>query len=177
MTLHFDKAVSVLRFRGAVRHAIHAFKYERQLYWLRALEGWLVMSQVEWLRAGPDLGLKHGGVEVIVPVPLYSIRERERGFNQAWLLVRALSREWGIPAARKALTRVRATETQTHLDRQERMANLHGAFVASNPGVIFGKQVLLVDDVLTTGSTANECARVLRKAGATSVLVLTLARG
>ena len=177
MTFHFDKAVSVVRFRGAVRHAIHAFKYERQLYWLRALEGWLAVSQVEWPRAGRDSVLKRDGVDVIVPVPLYSLRERERGFNQAWLLVRALSREWGIPAARKALTRVRATETQTHLDRHERMANLHGAFVAGMPGAILGKQVLLVDDVLTTGSTANECSRVLRKAGATSVLVLTLARG
>jgi ComF family protein len=169
MTLHFDKAVAIVRFRGAVRHAIHALKYGRQRYWLRALESWLL--------AGADSLLKRDGVDVIVPVPLYPLRERERGFNQAWLLVQALSREREIPSARKALARVRATETQTHLDRQERMANLHGAFVARETGRIAGKRVLLVDDVLTTGSTANECARVLRKAGATSVLVFTVARG
>ena len=114
---------------------------------------------------------------MILPVPLHPVRERERGFNQAWVLVEPLAAKWAVTCHRRALVRVRQTETQTHLNREERMMNLRGAFEVPRPAMVMGRRVLLVDDVLTTGSTASECARVLRRAGATSVLVFTLARG
>jgi ComF family protein len=144
-------------------------KYGHQGYWSRVLQRWLL--------EGVDPLLNHSDADVVLPVPLHPVRERERGFNQAWLLADALARSWRIPTHRRALIRVRQTETQTHLDREERMANLRGAFAVRRPDAVAGRRVLLMDDVLTTGSTASECARILREAGARSVLVLTLARG
>lgn len=167
--LHFDYARAVMRFQGVVRHAIHGFKYSRQTYWSQVLCAWL-------LRKMP-FHLDFGDVDIVLPVPLHSVRERERGFNQAWVLFAPFMKRWGIPVYRQALLRVRETETQAHLDREERMLNLQGAFRVPAPKLVFGKRVLLVDDVLTTGSTVSECGRVLREAGAVSVLVFTLARG
>jgi ComF family protein len=110
-----------------------------------------------------------------VPVPLHPTRQRERGFNQASLIAELLSAQTSIPA-RPLLERTRYTTTQTALDRSERMENLHNAFRLRKNGDVRGLRVLLVDDVLTTGSTLNECARVLKRAGAFSVHAATAAR-
>src|SRR5690606_34711792 len=107
-------------------------------------------------------------VDFLVPVPLHPAREREREFNQAKVLADLLSELSGIPAL-NALSRVRYTTTQTRLDRRERMENLRGAFELRQTCPVQSRHLLLVDDVLTTGSTLDECARVLRAAGAASV--------
>jgi len=169
MKVWFDKAIAVMRFRGVVRTAIHSFKYSRQMYWRRVLQQWITETAPDY----PELSQ----IDMLLPVPLHSVRQRERGFNQAGILAEALGCSIQRECAIKILRRTRPTETQTHLDREERMQNLNGAFQIFNPQRILGKRVLLVDDVLTTGSTLSECARVLKKAGATSVLVFTLARG
>jgi ComF family protein len=123
-------------------------------------------------------------IDCIIPVPLHSRRMRERGFNQAELLIRqwpGLAWAQGIPfykskLAVRALIRCRYTPPQTGLDRNQRAANLRHAFELTDPAAVQGRRVLLVDDVLTTGATANTCARVLKGAKAVSVSVLTLAR-
>jgi ComF family protein len=111
---------------------------------------------------------------VLVPVPLARARERERGFNQAALVAERLARGLGAPFRPRWLARARATAPQTDLDAAARRANVRGAFVASTAAA--GADVVLVDDVLTTGATAGECARALRAAGVRSVGVLTVAR-
>ena len=111
-----------------------------------------------------------------VPVPLHRTRKREREFNQAEELCRVLSRHSGIPTWH-ALKRIRHTTTQTRLSREERMENLRGAFHAVQTTRLKGCDLVLVDDVFTTGSTVEECSRVLRHAGAASVRVMTIARG
>jgi ComF family protein len=111
---------------------------------------------------------------VVVPVPLHPTRLRERGYNQAALLARGLARRAGRRLALRALVRQRATTTQARLDAAARRANLADAFVA--PAPLPDASVVLVDDVLTTGATADACARALRAAGATHVLVLTVGR-
>jgi competence protein ComFC len=169
MDLCFDSAVSAVGFRGVVRHAIHGFKYSRQIYWGNVL--------AEWFVEGAERIIDFKQIDLGVPVPLHSVRERERGFNQAWVLAEALKVKFGLMTSRRCLKRVRPTETQTHLDRQQRISNLNGAFEVSDPMAVKNKSVLLIDDVLTTGSTASECGRVLYDAGARSVLVFTLARG
>jgi ComF family protein len=113
--------------------------------------------------------------DLIVPVPLHPARQRERGFNQASLLAELLARQSSIPL-KPLLERIRYTNTQTALDRSERMENLHNAFRLRKNVDVRGLRVLLVDDVLTTGSTMNECARVLKRAGALSVYGATAAR-
>ena len=114
--------------------------------------------------------------DVIVPVPLHNTKKRERGFNQAHLLAQPLASEFGIPLSSR-LERVRPGVSQTTLSRRERLDNVHGTFVLSRPLEFKDKNVLLVDDVFTTGATLSECSKVLRDHGARSACALTLARG
>lgn len=164
----FTAARAAFVYDGPLRELIHRFKYEHQVRLRRPL-GQLMAATLapvvsDWQ---PDL---------LVPVPLYSKRLRERGFNQAILLATLLAKAWQIPLARTALYRIRWTIPQIELHHHEREANVRGAFAVPRPAIVEGKRVLLIDDVLTTGSTVAECARILKRAGARSVFVITLAR-
>src|ERR1043166_9447427 len=116
--------------------------------------------------------------DVILPVPLHRHRLFSRRYNQAALLAQSLGRISGKPFNLEALLRKRATPSQGHLPRSQRLSNVAGAFAVSPQGRagLRGKKALLIDDVMTTGATANACAKTLLKAGAVSVDVLTLAR-
>ena len=115
-------------------------------------------------------------VSLVMPVPLHPSRLRSREFNQALLLADRLAARLGLTLSFEQLVRVRATRPQTELDRKERARNVRRAFAVQNPAGLVSERVLLVDDVLTTGATVNECAKVLRRAEVESVTVLTLAR-
>ena len=155
--------------RGIVRDLIHRFKYGGEV-WVGALLG-------DFLTQGlRDPRLKGRSFDAVVPVPLHPLRRREREFNQAEVLSRELARQNEL-AFCEALERLRYTVTQTHFDRRRRMQNLRDAFGLRRNAPVQGKDLLLVDDVLTTGSTLDECARVLLAAGARSVRALTVARG
>jgi len=117
-----------------------------------------------------------GNYDIIVPVPLHLSRLRWRGFNQASLLARRIAAGNRVPVDVFSLERMRATQPQVELDEKERRQNVAAAFRVSRPDRIRQRRVLLVDDVYTTGSTVNECSRVLRAAGAGAVDVLVLAR-
>ena len=166
--LHFDCAVAAYRSRGLVRSLLHQFKYSGQRHLRFPVAGWLR----ETLH---DSRLRDRRFDVIVPVPLHPVRERERGFNQAQLLAELLTVSARAPL-RLILERTRYTTTQTAHDRAERMENLHGAFRLRKNQDVRDLRVLLIDDVLTTGSTLSECARVLKKAGAVSIHAATAAR-
>lgn len=114
--------------------------------------------------------------DLLVPVPLHPARLRWRGFNQSLLLARPLGRSWGVEVDPLVLRRARSTPPQVGLDESARRKNVRGAFRVAVPGSIRGRSILLVDDVLTTGATANECALTLRRSGARRVDVLVLAR-
>ena len=166
--LHFDAAVAAYRSRGIVRHILLEFKYRRQIHLRHLVARWLFASL-------DDERLRGRAFDLIVPVPLHPARERERGFNQSALLAELLTAHLSIKA-QPALERIRYTTTQTAFDRAERMQNLHGAFRLRKKADVRHLRVLLIDDVLTTGSTLSECARVLKKAGARSVYAATAAR-
>src|ERR1700745_958587 len=167
-TIYFDAAVSAYRGRGIVRDMIHEFKYGRQIHLRHLVARWLCAAfDAERLRGRP--------FDMIVPVPLHPTRQRERGFNQASLLAELLTAQTSIPV-KPLLERTRYTTTQTALDRSERMENLHNAFRLRKNADVRSLRVLLVDDVLTTGSTLNECARILKRASALSVHAATAAR-
>lgn len=147
---------------------VHRLKYNR--------ERWLVSPLAEWMSAArEDDRLPVGEIAALVPVPLHPAREREREFNQADLLAAALGRQWKMPVCRM-LRRQKFTETQTQFDRRDRMQNLRNAFVLSQNADIKEKKFILVDDVFTTGSTLDECARVLLEGGASAVWAVTAAR-
>jgi ComF family protein len=166
--LHFDAAVAAYRSRGLVRKLVHEFKYGHQRHLRHPLAAWLGETM-------SDSRLHGRRFDFIVPVPLHPARERERGFNQATLLAELLSSTTGVPF-RSVLERIRYTTTQTAYDRAERMENLRDAFRLRKKMNVRELRVLLIDDVLTTGSTLSECARVLKEAGAISVHAATAAR-
>ena len=114
--------------------------------------------------------------DLIIPVPLHPKRLRWRGFNQALLLARQLSRAYGIATDPFVLRRIKETPPQTQLNEEERRRNVRGAFALAPGRSLKGKKVLLVDDVYTSGATVNECSRTLTTSGAEQVCVVTLAR-
>ena len=166
--LHFECAVACFVSGGPVRDFIHGFKYLRQTHLRRTLAAWLAETL-------SDSRITARPFDAFVPVPLHHVRFREREFNQAEVLAELIAPQAGKPVW-NALRRIRNTPTQTRLDREERAENLRGAFVVRQPAEVKGRHLLLVDDVFTTGSTVEECSRILLKAGAASVRVITVAR-
>jgi len=161
----FDMARAPVAFGGSVRTAIHLFKYERQRAMMGFLGGFMEDAAARW----------SGGATLVVAVPLHKRRLRHRGFNQSLFLAERAAVKLGVPLSLDALTRTRYTRPQVDLDPSEREKNVRGAFSVTRPDEVKGQSVILVDDVYTTGATVNECARVLKKAGAKSVRVLTVA--
>lgn len=166
---HFECAVAVVRSRSVVRELIHRMKYGREI-WLGRVLGKILHIGLD------DIRLVDGDFHILVPVPLHPRRLREREFNQAFVLAEQLSARCGLPVS-DVLQRGRYTTTQTALDRDSRRQNLRNAFSMRKNASVTDKNVLLVDDVLTTGSTLDACAAILLEQGASSVRALTVARG
>jgi len=162
----FSKASAVAHYQEPVATLLHSLKYQGNMAVLPALRTIINLR--------PVVSLK--GNERIIPVPLHIKRLRERGFNQAVLIAELFFPEHKGLFLVDSLKRIRHTSSQTGLDGAERRRNLRGAFSARENSELQGKKVILVDDVFTTGSTANECSRALLAAGADQVNVLTLAR-
>jgi ComF family protein len=160
----FDAAYSFGSYEGALRQWIHLYKYGRVKTMRRPLE--------ELLAAALPREEHFDGV---VPVPLHWRRRWQRGFNQSELLARGIGKRCGIPVL-TALRRTRYTAAQAGLSNTGRRMNVAAAFAVRRGKILAGKRLLLIDDVLTTGSTAAACARVLRRAGAARVVLLTVAR-
>ncbi len=150
-----------------VRTAIHLFKYRGG----KSFGEGLGRLAAEYLRQTHTELLS--GVDVMIPVPLHSKKERRRGFNQTILLCRAVSVETALPLCERGLLRRKDTTPQSLLSPAERKENLRGVFVVNAD--VAGKRVLLVDDIFTSGATCGECARALYRAGAESVRVFCLA--
>lgn len=165
----FAAARSVVRFRGTMKRVIHAFKYQQQSHLAVELGGLLTGCV---LAHYSDITF-----DGIAYVPLHPRKSRERSFNQAALLASNLGHRLGIPVMHGCLKRMRFTKTQTRLSADERKKNVRGAFRAAMPDWTDSRRILLVDDVMTTGATVNECAAVLMQGGALSVHVVTVARG
>lgn len=167
----FARATAYGAYDSELRELIHLFKYDGVFPAATAL-GKMLAEAIE------KLELEDGPV-ALVPVPLYPGKRRQRGFNQSELIARAalkVLRNPNIHLQTDVLVRERDTVSQIGLTRPQRMENIRGAFRVVHPSRVAGQKILLVDDVLTTGTTASECARVLRKAGATSVYVATVGR-
>jgi ComF family protein len=166
----FDRAVSFGEYAGAVRGLIHLLKYDNVMPAVPVL-GKLLAEAIQ------QLDLTGDSAPVLVPVPLHKTKRSERGFNQSDLIVRSAAKYLPQPLEIvSVLKRQRPTHSQVGLTREERIANLRDAFRVVEPERVKGKTVIVVDDVMTTGTTVSECARVLKKAGAGPVWAATVAR-
>ncbi len=164
----FDHARSATYHAGVVRERIHQLKFGGQLHWVPPLVELLVhLIRREAAVLSADM---------IFPVPLHIKRLRQRGFNQAGLLARYLGRRVALPVYYDVLERKSWTEPQTRLNREERLHNVKDAFHVADAGKIKERRILLVDDVYTTGTTLNECAKILKAAGAAVVHAVTISR-
>ncbi len=172
----FRKARAVGVYQNGLLKAVHCLKYKGRTELARPLGALLFAG---FRRLWPP-----GDIDLVVPVPLHAKRMRIRGFNQSMLLLRDWPKPMGLAGfgtfetkiAPDILKRSKPTQPQTGLGRRERMKNLRGAFVVTAPDRVKKQRILLVDDVYTTGATANACAGALRRAKAARVDVLTLAR-
>ncbi len=151
---------------GSVRKALHRLKYHRDLALAETLAG-------ELLALVRALGWQ---VDAVVAVPLGKARQQARGYNQAALLAFPLALGLGVPYAGKALARVRETRSQVNLSAEERQRNVAGAFAVVQADAVKGKNILLVDDVMTTGATLGAAAAALKAGGAHRVFAVTVAR-
>ncbi len=158
---------SALKYNATSKKMILAFKFMDKTENAQIFAKWLKI-------AGEDIF--NAGVDVLMPVPLHYRRLVKRRYNQSALLVLALSRSTNIPAEISSLVKIKATKPQSALSERARRKNIRDAFKVKCPEQIQGKRIALIDDVLTTGSTVRECAKILLAAGATSVDVLTVTR-
>ena len=172
----FERAVAYGIYEDGMRGAIHAFKYNGMHAAAGRLGAMLAQAIVKLAGEAPAELL-------VVPVPLHRSKLRERGFNQARALAREAIRalrasrpEWRLTLAAKTLIRLRMTQTQAGLSPHQRRQNVRGAFQVGDAEAVRGRDVLLIDDILTTGATARAASLALKRAGARSVWVATLAR-
>lgn len=167
----FERAIAYGSYDGVLRELIHLLKYD-QVRLVAGVLGRMVSDTLRQLVSHFD-----GKQPLVIPVPLHEKKLRERGFNQSELIARAAMKITPVGDVNGSiLYRVRPTESQTGLTPQQRRAMIRGAFRVLDSNQISGRDILLVDDVFTTGTTASECARVLRKTGAARVWVVTVAR-
>ena len=164
----FDRAASALRFDGVARDAINGFKFRCRL--------WLKEDLVDWLEAVVRARFKVEEIDVVVPMPVTFWHRLDRGYNQCAYLARGLAQRLGAPYKGRSLRRKGHPRRQGGLSEEERRTNVIGTFCVSRPPDIRGKTVLVIDDIMTTGSTLSACAEALKAHGAARVWCATLAR-
>jgi ComF family protein len=169
MDLGFRCARSAVVAKGMTLEIIHRYKYQGAMWFEEFLAGLLIRE------ASP--ALLRDRCNLIVPVPLHPVKQRERQFNQAANLAQKLGRATGIPVNENLLQRVEFTGTQTRLSRVERARNVRNAFAMRSNQRLEGCRIAVIDDVFTTGATTGACATMLSKSGAEDIVVWTVARG
>jgi ComF family protein len=166
--LYFSKARAVGYYEGVLQEAIHQFKYNKKTFLAKHLGALMINYEFD--------PFDFKSYDFIVPIPLHFKRLRERGFNQALSLAGYVGKRYDTPVDFTSLRRIRWEGPQINLGKIARERNVKGAFALYNKNRFTDKDVLLIDDVYTSGATVNECAKVLKKAGVASVDVFTLSR-
>lgn len=147
-----------------IQHLIHSLKYDKKF--LSGIYLGQLITRIFYKE------IKAWDADIIIPVPLHKLKKLDRGYNQSEFIAKGISKALLIPVKPKLIKRVRHTETQTHLNHLERIENVRNAFKVKNKKFLEGKRVILVDDVVTTGSTVNECAKVIKDAGSEKIYAL-----
>ncbi len=165
----YEKARSVFRYNGPVLRAVQQLKYHGGIH--------LVHGMAELMAAAAKSFYSGVRFDLVLGVPLFARKERERGYNQAALLADAVARTLRCDSFNRAVMRARDTKTQTELRAAERKKNVRSAFAVRHPRWVSERHILLVDDVITTGATVAEVSKALMQEQAASIRVISLARG
>lgn len=166
---YIEKGWCACYYEGSIKECIHLFKYNGYLGLVDIFRD-ITLDSVK-------RNVEVKDADIIVPVPIYSTKKRERAYNHAEVIARAISKNISIPVDSRNLKKIRWTKSQSELDRQKRLENVKGSFIVVDKNAFLDKNVILVDDVYTTGATINECAKTLKNAGVNKVYFLALARG
>lgn len=162
-----DGLLCVGRYSGSLKETLRRFKFSNKSSYYRAL-GKLLALKIQNTK-------QLDSFDVIVPVPLHKSRQKHRGYNQVELMAEQIAKTLKIPCEKNLLIKSVATNSQSMLKRTERLLNLEDAFMAVNDGLIAHKNILLIDDIVTTGSTVNQCCKALKGAGAEKVIAGVIA--
>lgn len=166
---YFDRAWSACYYEGVLKELIHDFKYKK-----------ITALSTDFTTLITDFMKKYNiarNCHLVIPVPMHPRRLFKREINHSDILAKNIAKELNIRYSNRILKKIKDTPVQSTLKRHERIKNLSSSFSFKNSSLVRGKNILIVDDLFTTGSTVNECARVLKDAGAESIEVITLARG
>lgn len=166
---YINNVICVCEYSGIVKEAIIKFKFENNPHFHRTFSKMLA-NKIKKMTNKSDF-------DIILSVPLYKDKQKNRGYNQSLLISKYLSKELSIPEMSVLLLKVKNTKSQSTLPRKERKNNIIDAFQVKNPEKIKGKRILIIDDIYTTGFTLNECSRVLKESGAESVVAAVIASG
>ncbi len=161
---YFDRVVSVFEYDGLVRDCVIRLKFHKRTDHASAMGHYMALKAEDF-----------GNADILIPVPISKERMYERGYNQSELFTKTMSKRLNIPMITNALYKIKDTPPQSTLKFERRAENVKGAYKVYKPELIKGKNILLTDDVTTTRSSLNECARMLKKAGAKSVVCVTFA--
>ncbi|MCX7774181.1 MAG: ComF family protein [Clostridia bacterium] len=164
---YIEKLLAAFHYEEGVDKAIHKMKFNDQPR-LSKTFGWLLYEELAKESCLPDF-------DYVIPVPMFQKKRKRRGYNQSELIAKALAPYLQVPVLGDCLVKTRQTKPQSSLKREERLKNLDGAFAIKSGEQIYGKNILLVDDVLTTGTTLNLCAKILYESGASWVFGTVLA--
>lgn len=166
--VYFDEHLYIFMYSGIVRKILLDYKFKDKSFLYKTFTNFLIKNEkfVENIKS----------YDIIIPVPLSKKREKQRGYNQSKLIANQISFLTGIKLNSNDLKKVINTVAQSSLNKKDRQTNIEGAYIVRNPDKIKHKKVLLIDDIFTTGSTANECSRLIYNAGAEKIGVLTIAK-
>lgn len=165
---YFEELISIFKYEGIIREKIIQYKFGDRAYMNNTFAKIILKNE-------KICGLLKK-YDIIIPVPIHKKRKAQRGYNQTQLIANKISKCLNIKLCNNVLVKNKNTIAQSKLNKKKRVQNIKGAFKILNSEKIKGKDILLLDDIYTTGSTANECSKILKKAGAKTVGVLTIAK-
>lgn len=165
---HFDRAAFALRFEGDARRLLLDYKFNRKI--------WLARDFARMMAAAAQRRLPVEAIDLVCPMPVTLLHRLDRGYNQCWYLADLVARSFGIECRSDIVRRAGRPRRQAGLSEKERRQNVVGTFAIRKKRAVVGRNILIIDDVMTTGATMSECARALKLAGARRVYALALAK-
>lgn len=165
---YFDEFISIFKYEGLIRKIILDYKFNEKSYMYKTFMNFILKNE--------NIFENIKKYDTIMPVPISKKRYKERGYNQSYLIAKEIAKHTNLEIMNNCLIKTKNIIEQSKLNRKERKINIQGAYELKNKQLIKNKKILLIDDIYTTGSTVNECSKMLRKAEVQKIGVLTLAK-